>query len=353
VTPSRQLHNRWPFDTCVNRTAERFLILRYRHAASHGTKIVAVKALPARLASPTSPSMPCKSQRAIPRPRPVPPAVAVAAVVETNVGLEQGRKRFLIHTRTPCRRQGRSRILLPAVRYRVQQGANVGYRRLAKPGASRYARSATGCRTLTTFAVSDLKATGDKTPAVRFELANTGKLAGADVPQVYLRFAAGKARTRLIGSERVALAPVERRHVSVTTDPCVLASFYTEAHGWRIDAGDFVVSPGKGADDKRLCGHAHVAAQTVKPRPVRHPVGRTGSRPSSSCQRTRSSDVSKLWSPVRERIREVFVEPYQNLFYDVASAGFRGATSRESLRSISSTSRAAVVITLASIGMVE
>lgn len=144
------------------------------------------------------------------------------------------------------------------------EGADVGYRWFARTGRKPLFPFGHGL-SYTTFAVSDLKVTGGKTLTVSFELANTGKLPGADVPQVYLRSAAGRAQTSLIGWERVELAPGERRHVSVTADPRLLASFDTKAHGWRIDAGDYVVSVGKDADDKRLSGHAHVAGQTVKP----------------------------------------------------------------------------------------
>ena len=113
--------------------------------------------------------------------------------------------------------------------------------------------------------MSNLKVEGGKTLKVSFEVRNTGARAGADVPQVYLRSAAGKPLARLIGWDKVTLAPGERKRVSVTADPRLLASYDVAAHGWRIVAGDYRVSVGRHADDAALEGGAKLAARTIKP----------------------------------------------------------------------------------------
>ena len=146
----------------------------------------------------------------------------------------------------------------------LNEGAEVGYRWFAKTGAQPLFPFGHGL-SYTTFAVSDLRVAGGKTLTVSFDLKNTGARAGADVPQVYLRSAAGKPLARLIGWDKVTLAPGERKRVSVTADPRLLASYDVAAHGWRIVAGDYRVSVGQHAADSALEGSARISAQTIKP----------------------------------------------------------------------------------------
>jgi len=56
----------------------------------------------------------------------------------------------------------------------------------------------------------------------------------ADVAQVYLTGVAGERRMRLLGFERVELAPGASRRVTVTADPRLLARFDAVAGQWRI-----------------------------------------------------------------------------------------------------------------------
>jgi hypothetical protein len=66
----------------------------------------------------------------------------------------------------------------------------------------------------TTFAYKDLKVSGGETITATFTVTNTGKVAGADVPQVYLTDAPDGRRMRLLGFERVDLQPVQCRFIS-------------------------------------------------------------------------------------------------------------------------------------------
>jgi beta-glucosidase len=147
---------------------------------------------------------------------------------------------------------------------RFPEGSDVGYRWFAKTGAKPAFPFGHGL-SYTTFAVSDLKVEGGKTLTVSFVVRNTGARAGADVPQVYLRSAPGKPVTRLIGFDKVELAPGERKRVSVAADPRLLASFDTTAHGWRVAGGQYTVSVSADAADAGLSGSAKVAAQLLKP----------------------------------------------------------------------------------------
>lgn len=144
------------------------------------------------------------------------------------------------------------------------EGADVGYRWFAKTDASPLFPFGHGL-SYSTFAVSDLRVQGGKTLTVSFDVANTGKLAGADVPQVYLSSAAGAPTLRLIGWEKVHLAPGEHKRVSVEADPRLLARFDAHANVWKIAAGDYRVTVGESATTPALQGAAKLVAQELKP----------------------------------------------------------------------------------------
>jgi beta-glucosidase len=144
------------------------------------------------------------------------------------------------------------------------EGADVGYRWFARTGQKPLFPFGFGL-SYTRFDVAALKVTGGKTLTVTFDIVNTGARAGAGVPQVYLRSAAGKVSTRLIGWDKVQLAPGERRRVSVTADPRLLARFDAKANCWRIDAGEYRVNVGLHADDARLSGGATITKATISP----------------------------------------------------------------------------------------
>ena len=69
-------------------------------------------------------------------------------------------------------------------------------------------------------------------------MTNTGERDGADVPQLYLT-TAGRTTTRmrLLGFERVELAPGESRSVTVTADPRLLARYDADAGQWHVAGG--------------------------------------------------------------------------------------------------------------------
>ena len=99
---------------------------------------------------------------------------------------------------------------------------------------------------------------GGETITATFTVTITGKVAGADAPHVYLTNAAGDRRMRLLGFERVGLAPGESKTVTVKADPRLLARVdgNNGLGQWRITAGTYRVALGKSAGDPVLTAEA-------------------------------------------------------------------------------------------------
>lgn len=143
---------------------------------------------------------------------------------------------------------------------KYHEGAEVGYRWLAKTGGKPNYAFGHGL-SYTSFSYSNLKVSGGETIAASFAVTNTGKRAGADVPQLYLTNAAGEKRMRLLGFERVQLKPGESRQVKLTADPRLLARFDGSAGQWCIAAGNYRVALGKSAADLVLTTEAPLKAR--------------------------------------------------------------------------------------------
>jgi beta-glucosidase len=100
---------------------------------------------------------------------------------------------------------------------RYNEGAEVGYRWYAQKGIKPLYAFGHGL-SYTSFAYKNLKVSGGETVTATFTVTNTGKRAGADVPQVYLTGAGDTKRMRLLGFERVELQPGESKEVTVSAD---------------------------------------------------------------------------------------------------------------------------------------
>ncbi|WP_165400076.1 glycoside hydrolase family 3 C-terminal domain-containing protein [Motilibacter rhizosphaerae] len=127
-----------------------------------------------------------------------------------------------------------------------------------------------------TFNYSGLKlnttydpASGAPRTTVSFNVKNTSKIAGSEVPQIYLTFptAAAEPGKRLVGFDRIDLAPGERRTVSVVVDAAAPNHPYsiwdTSSNGWKTVPGDYVVAVGSSSRDLRLTGTVGVDAPTA------------------------------------------------------------------------------------------
>jgi beta-glucosidase len=145
-------------------------------------------------------------------------------------------------------------------RFEYSEGAEIGYRWYSKKGKKPKYPFGHGL-SYTTFDYTDLSVTGGDTVTATFTVTNTGRSAGADVPQVYLTDAAGDKRMRLLGFERVVLEPGESREVSVSADPRLLARFDGESGlgRWRIAGGTHHVALGRSAGELVLTGEAQLA----------------------------------------------------------------------------------------------
>ncbi|HMN71513.1 MAG TPA: glycoside hydrolase family 3 C-terminal domain-containing protein [Rhodoblastus sp.] len=138
---------------------------------------------------------------------------------------------------------------------RYDEGAEVGYRWYAKRDAKPMYPFGYGL-SYTSFSYSDLKIAGGDTIVATFTLTNTGKMTGADVPQLYLVEAPDEKRMRLLGFQRVELTPGESREITLTVEPRLLARFDGKASRWRIAAGVHRIALGASADDLELVGSA-------------------------------------------------------------------------------------------------
>ncbi len=95
---------------------------------------------------------------------------------------------------------------------------------------------------------------------------NVGKVAGADVAQVYVSpaFDAGwEAPKRLGGFVKLALKPGELQQPSVTVDPRLLATWDSASKTWTVAAGDYKVMLGTSAGDIVQTVTVHLDQQTL------------------------------------------------------------------------------------------
>jgi beta-glucosidase len=140
------------------------------------------------------------------------------------------------------------------------EGSDVGYRWLARTGAKPNYAFGHGL-SYTSFAYRNLKVSGGETVTATFTVTNTGKRAGADVPQIYLTGVGRTKRMRLLGFERVELQPGESKDVNVTADPRLLARFDGKAQQWRIDGGAYKVAVARSADAPVLTAEARLGSR--------------------------------------------------------------------------------------------
>jgi beta-glucosidase len=111
----------------------------------------------------------------------------------------------------------------------------------------------------TTFSFSKLvvpdSAKSGATVAVSFSVANTGKVAGAEVAQVYVSDPSAtvqRPERELKGFKKVSLAPGESKNVTVELDARAFSYWDETTHGWKIDPGKFVVRVGNSSENTPL-----------------------------------------------------------------------------------------------------
>jgi beta-glucosidase len=140
------------------------------------------------------------------------------------------------------------------------EGADVGYRWFARTGRTPMFAFGHGL-SYTRFEYHDLRVTGSDTVRASFSVVNTGDRGGADVPQLYLTAAPGEQRLRLLGFERIELAPGATCRVSIEADPRLLARYDGSAGHWRIEPGAYSVAVGASAVALRLAAEVELAGR--------------------------------------------------------------------------------------------
>ncbi|NGZ86897.1 glycoside hydrolase family 3 N-terminal domain-containing protein [Duganella aceris] len=103
----------------------------------------------------------------------------------------------------------------------------------------------------TDFKYSGITLNGDQ---LSFDIANTGKVAGTEIVQLYLRDMVSsvvRPLKELKGFQKIALKPGEQRRVSFTVDRELL-SFFNSKLKWGAEAGEFKLMVGSASDDIRL-----------------------------------------------------------------------------------------------------
>lgn len=154
-------------------------------------------------------------------------------------------------------RNSRGNLTVDVVRY--EEGREMGYRWYDANGVAPLFAFGHGL-SYTDFEISKLTVTpqvqdGTKAITVQFFVQNTGDVAGAEVPQVYLGLpeAADQPPKRLVGFEKVMLEPGQKQHVSITIDPAAsnhpLSVWDAEADEWTTPEGEFTVYVGNASDN--------------------------------------------------------------------------------------------------------
>jgi beta-glucosidase len=148
------------------------------------------------------------------------------------------------------------------VTIRYDEGAEVGYRWYAQKNLKPLYYFGHGM-SYTSFGYKDFKVNGGDTITATFTVTNTGKRAGADVPQVYLTDTTGEKRMRLLGFERVELAPGKSKTLTMKADPRLLARFDGKngLGQWRITDGTYRVALGKSTGELVLTAEAPLTAR--------------------------------------------------------------------------------------------
>jgi beta-glucosidase len=163
-----------------------------------------------------------------------------------------------------ARRAGQKAGPIKGFPVRYVEGAAVGYRWYAQEKHRPLYTFGYGL-SYTTFGYKNLKVEDGDGLKVSFDITNTGKVAGADTPQLYVTSGQRKAMLRLAGYQKVDLAPGETKRVTLSVEPRILADYDTVKPGWTIAAGTYPLYVGRNAGEPVLIGSAKLKAWSRKP----------------------------------------------------------------------------------------
>ena len=120
----------------------------------------------------------------------------------------------------------------------------------------------------TTFTYSNLSLSsksiaGNGTVTVRVNVRNSGKVAGDEVPQLYVRdvqASVKRPKLELRGFERISLKPGEQRTVTFTLPAEKLAFWDETKHAFVTEPGTFEILVGSSSEDIKLRGQFEVTS---------------------------------------------------------------------------------------------
>jgi beta-glucosidase len=145
----------------------------------------------------------------------------------------------------------------PYSRVEYREGLFMGYRGYDKSGVKPLFPFGFGL-SYTTFEYSDLQIAQDGAEfVVSYNVKNTGKKAGAEVSQVYVKdneASLVRPEKELKGFEKTYLKPGETKRVSVRLDDEAFRMFNPIKHQWVVEPGEFTVFVGSSSADLRLTG---------------------------------------------------------------------------------------------------
>ena len=144
------------------------------------------------------------------------------------------------------------------------EGADVGYRWYERQRAVPLFAFGHGL-SYTRFAYRRPVVTGGRALTVTFDVVNTGRVSGADVPQVYVAREGSGNPMRLAAFGRVTLRPGETRRITLTAEPRIVADYDTALPGWRIVRGRYRVALAHDATDRSMVTTVTLAAARMKP----------------------------------------------------------------------------------------
>ena len=132
-----------------------------------------------------------------------------------------------------------------------REGIYVGYRYFQKAGVDVAFPFGYGL-SYTTFSYSDLKATEK---GASFTITNTGKVAGAEVAQLYVALPGAKVfrpEEELKGFAKVQLEPGESKVVTIKLDDKAFRYFNVKTNRWEVEGGTYELRVGAAVNDIRL-----------------------------------------------------------------------------------------------------
>ena len=144
------------------------------------------------------------------------------------------------------------------------EGSDVGYRWYEKRHATPLFPFGYGL-SYARFIYRNPIVTGGEKLSVSFEVVNTGRVAGADVPQLYVNREGSTTPMRLAAFRRVTLKPGEVTRVTLVAEPRIIADYDTTLPGWRIAGGRYRMALAHDARDRTLVLTANVIPASMKP----------------------------------------------------------------------------------------